>query len=130
MKLYKGKNGEVVEVLLPVNETETVELTIGGEPAIELVADTTDAALEKHVPDVKVEDGKVKVQVGSTAHPMLPEHWITNIWMEYPDGTVERATLVPGENPVAEFDVKGQNGNATVYEYCNLHGLWKKQILL
>ncbi len=126
MKLFKGKNGEVVEVLLPADDE--IELTIAGEPAVELVAGSTDAAVEKHVPDVKIEDGKVKVQVGSTAHPMLPAHWITNIWMEYPDGTVERAMLVPGEEPVAEFEVKDQKGKATVYEYCNLHGLWKKEI--
>lgn len=126
MKLYKGSNGEVVEVLLP--ENENIDIMINGVPAVALEADTTDAALEKHVPDVKVEDGKIKVQVGSTAHPMLPEHWITNIWMEYPDGNVERATLIPGEAPVAEFDVTDKHGKATVYEYCNLHGLWKKEI--
>lgn len=126
MKLYKGANGEVVEVILPVNEE--MDIMINGQPATLLTADSTDAAVEKHVPDVKVEDGKVKVQVGSTAHPMLPAHWITNIWMEYPDGSVEKATLLPGQEPVAEFDIKGPNGTATVYEYCNLHGLWKKDV--
>lgn len=58
---------------------------------------------------------------------MLPAHWITNIWMEYPDGSVEKQTLFPGQEPVAVFDVKGQSGKAAVYEYCNLHGLWKKE---
>lgn len=128
MKLYKGENGEVVEVLLPVDDE--VEMTINGKPAVLLQADSTDAAVEKHVPEVKIEDGKIKVQVGSTAHPMLPAHWITNIWMEYPDGNVEKATLIPGEAPVAEFDIKDKHGKATVYEYCNLHGLWKKDIEL
>lgn len=126
MKLYKGANGEVVEVLLPV--TEDVDLMINGLPAVLLEADTTDAAVEKHVPDVKIEDGKVKVQVGSTPHPMIDTHWITNIWMEYPDGNVEKATLIPGEAPVAVFDLKDKHGKATVYEYCNLHGLWKKEL--
>lgn len=126
MKLYKGPNGELVEVLLPVQED--VELTIGGQPAVLLTADTTDAATEKHVPAVKKEGDIVKVQVGEVAHPMLPAHWITNIWIEYPDGSVEKQTLVPGEEPVAEFNVAGKNGTATVYEYCNLHGLWKKEI--
>lgn len=125
MKLYRGTNGEVVELLLPVNEN--VDIQINGQPAVLVEADTTDAALEKHVPDVKVEDGKVKVQVGSTPHPMLEKHWITDIWMEYPDGTVEKAVLMPGSEPVAKFDVKDKHGKATVYEYCNLHGLWKKE---
>lgn len=129
MNLYKGANGEVVEVLLPAGEEE-ITLTINGAPAEKLAAGTSDGATEKHVPDVKVEDGKVKVQVGSVKHPMLEKHWITNIWMEYPDGTVEKATLVPGDEPVAVFDVKDKHGKATVYEYCNLHGLWKKDVEL
>lgn len=126
MKLYKSAQGDVVEVVLPVDKE--LDITINGEPAVLLEAGSTDAALEKHVPDVKVEDGKVSVQVGSTKHPMLPAHLITNIWMEYPDGSVEKQTLFPGQEPVAVFDVKGQSGKAAVYEYCNLHGLWKKEI--
>lgn len=128
MKLFKGANGEVVEVILPADAD--LELAINGQPAELLVAGSTDAAKEKHVPEVKVEDGKVKVQVGSTPHPMLEKHWITNIWMEYPDGTVEKVTLLPGEEPVAEFEIKDKKGTATVYEYCNLHGLWKAEIEL
>lgn len=61
---------------------------------------------------------------------MLDNHYITNIWVEYPDGTVEKKTLKPGEAPNAEFDITDVNGKVTVYEYCNLHGLWKKEIEL
>lgn len=128
MNLYKGPNGEVVEVVYP--ENEAVDITINGEPAVLLEADTTDAALEKHVPAVKVEDDKLKVQIGETKHPMLDKHFITNIWVEYPDGTVEKTSLLPGEEPVAEFDIKDQHGTVKVYEYCNIHGLWKKEIEL
>ena len=126
MKLFKGKNGELVEVL-NAPEEETI-ITLNGEPLAELKAGTTDAALEKHVPALKKEGDKLFVQVGEVEHPMLPEHWITNIWAEYADGTVERATLIPGEKPVAEFDIKGKDGKVTVYEFCDLHGLWKKEI--
>ena len=128
MKLYKGKNGEVVEVIYaPEGE---LDLTLGGEPMVELVADTTDAALEKHVPAVIKEGDKLHVQVGEVQHPMLNEHYITNIWVEYPGGTVDKTTLKPGEEPVAVFDIKDKNGKVSVYEYCNLHGLWKKEIEL
>lgn len=128
MNLYKGVNGELVEVLLPLDQD--TDLLIGGQPAVRLTAGSTDAALEKHVPAVVKDGNKVHVQVGSTAHPMLDTHWITNIWMEYPDGTVVKKVLHPGEEPVAEFDVTDKHGKATVYEYCNLHGLWKKDIEL
>lgn len=129
MKLFKDdKTGIVLEAVLAPEEIE--EITINGNPARVLEADSTDAALEKHVPAVNVEDGKLKVQVGETKHPMLDAHWITNIWVEYPDGRIEKKTLKPGEEPVAEFDVAEVTGPVSVYEYCNLHGLWKKDLTL
>ncbi|MCF0246879.1 MAG: desulfoferrodoxin [Ileibacterium sp.] len=126
MKLFKGSKGELVEVLAPVGEDITID--INGAPAKELKAGTTDAALEKHVPAVTKEGNELKVQVGEVAHPMLPEHWITNVWAEFEDGSVDKKTLLPGQEPVAVFDVTGKSGKAVVYEFCNLHGLWKKEI--
>lgn len=82
------------------------------------------------MPAVIKEGDKLHVQVGEVQHPMLNEHYITNIWVEYPDGTVDKTTLKPGEEPVAVFDIKDKNGKVSVYEYCNLHGLWKKEIEL
>lgn len=98
-------------------------LTCCGEPMKELKANTTDGATEKHVPDVKFENGKLKVQVGSTLHPMLPEHYIEWIAVVTENGT-QRVSLAPGEEPVAEFCIDVPAG-AEVFEYCNLHGLWK-----
>lgn len=86
-----------------------------------LVANTTDASKEKHVPDISKEDGKIKVAVGSTLHPMLPEHYIQWIALAA-DGRLEFKYLKPGEEPIAEFS-DAESG--TVYEYCNIHGLWK-----
>ena len=59
-----------------------VPLVCCGEQMEELVANTTDAALEKHVPDVKVDGSNVHVQVGSTLHPMTPEHYITFVCLQ------------------------------------------------
>ena len=52
---------------------------------------------------------------------MVPEHYIEWIAL-VTDKTVERVYLAPGEEPKAVFDDVGE---ADVYEYCNLHGLWK-----
>ena len=41
-----------------------------------LKANTTDAAVEKHVPVVTQEGNKITVAVSSVEHPMLPEHYI------------------------------------------------------
>lgn len=97
------------------------ELVCCGQAMTKLEANVTDAALEKHVPAISKEEGKIKVAVGSTLHPMLPEHHIE--WIALFSGNkVEFAFLNPGEDPKAEFP-DAESG--TVYEYCNIHGLWK-----
>ena len=73
-----------------------------GEPMVELKANDTDGAKEKHVPDVAVEDGVIKVKVGSVEHPMLDAHYITMIALETEKG-VQAKFLKPGEAPAAEF---------------------------
>ncbi len=95
-----------------------------GEPMKELKAGTTDGALEKHVPVYDVENGKVSVTVGSVEHPMLPEHYIEWIVLKTKKGTQLRR-LAPGEAPKACFAVCEGDEVEAVYEYCNLHGLWK-----
>lgn len=92
-----------------------------GQNMTKLVANSTDAAKEKHVPDVRREGGKIKVTVGSTPHPMLPEHYIEWIAL-VTDDKVDLKYLKPGEAPRAEFD---EVPSGDVYAYCNLHGLWK-----
>ena len=57
-----------------------------GEKMSEIVANTTDAAFEKHVPAVTVDGSKVTVSVGSVAHPMIPEHYIQFILLETTNG--------------------------------------------
>ena len=97
-----------------------------GDPMAELAANTTDGAKEKHVPDVKVEDGVIKVQVGSVEHPMLDKHYIQFIAVDTEKG-VQVKWLNPGEAPKAEFTLADDKA-VSVYEYCNLHGLWKADI--
>ncbi len=92
-----------------------------GQDMIKLEANTTDAALEKHVPVVTKVGGTIKVAVGSTLHPMLPEHHIEWIAL-VADGKVEFKFLKLSEEPKAEFKAVS---SGEIYEYCNLHGLWK-----
>jgi desulfoferrodoxin len=111
------KCGNMVAVLKNGGGT----LTCCGQPMTKLTANTTDAAQEKHVPVVTKADGKIKVAVGATLHPMQPEHYIE--WIALVAG--EKLTvqfLKPGEEPKTEFC---EAPAGTVYEYCNLHGLWK-----
>lgn len=100
-------------------------LTCCGQAMTKLAANPTDAAKEKHVPVATIEGGKIKVTVGSTMHPMLQEHRIE--WIAFvAEDKVEFRFLKPGDEPKAEF-AKAESG--TVYAYCNLHGLWKTDLV-
>lgn len=107
--------------MVGVIEDSGVKIVCCGEPMTELAANTTDAAQEKHVPAATREDGRLKVTVGSTAHPMLEEHHIT--WIAIAQGeNTQREILDKTGSPTAEFCV--EEGPVRVYAYCNLHGLW------
>lgn len=112
--------GQMVAVLKEGGGT----LTCCDQPMTELKANTSDGAKEKHVPDIKVEDGKIKVQIGSTLHPSTPEHYIEWIAL-VTDDKVQLTYLLPGNDPRAEFEAVEAG---TIYEYCNLHGLWKAEL--
>lgn len=97
-----------------------------GEPMKEVVANTTDAATEKHVPVVEVNGDTLTAKVGSVTHPMEDAHYIQWIYVETEKGG-QRKALKPGEAPEADFKFVDDKPVA-VYEYCNLHGLWKADV--
>ena len=98
-----------------------------GESMVEMVPNTTDAAVEKHVPAVTVEGNIVTVVVGEAAHPMIEEHYIQWIALETKQGA-QRKPLCPGQEPKAVFALADGDEAVAAYAYCNLHGLWKKDI--
>lgn len=91
----------------------------------ELVANTTDAAKEKHVPVVLVDQNKVHVTVGSVLHPMTEAHHIAFIALVTDKKSVLKK-LDPTGSPEADFILQENEKLLHVYEYCNLHGLWVK----
>ncbi len=95
-----------------------------GEPMKELVPGTTDAATEKHVPAVTRDGNKIDVVVGSTEHPMEEKHWIVVIATVQGE-KVQVQYLTHEDEPRASFEI--EDGPVVVYEYCNLHGLWKAE---
>ncbi len=103
-----------------------VPLVCCGQKMEALVPNTTEAAGEKHLPVVTVEDGAVYVRVGEVAHPMLDEHSIQWVYLETENGG-QRKALKPGDAPEVTF-ATGDDTPVAVYAYCNLHGLWKTEI--
>ena len=124
LKLYKCAHcGNIVEMV----EDKGVNPVCCGELMQELVANTTDAAQEKHVPVIEQEGSKVVVKVGSVEHPMLEEHHISFIAVVFEDGSYAVKELEHTGEPVAVFPI-GSAKPVAAYEFCNLHGLWKAEI--
>lgn len=98
-----------------------------GEKMEEVIPNTTDAAQEKHVPEVTVSGSEVKALVGSIAHPMTEEHSIQWVYLQTNKGG-QRKCLAPNEEPSVIFCLAEDETPVAVYAYCNLHGLWKKEI--
>ncbi|MEG3042791.1 MAG: desulfoferrodoxin family protein, partial [Clostridium sp.] len=86
-----------------------------------------DGAVEKHIPGVKVDGNKVYVNVGSVPHPMVEAHYIGWIYVKTNEGGHRKDLVVPNE---AKVEIALNEGEVVseVYAYCNLHGLWKKEI--
>ena len=103
-----------------------VPIVCCGEPMEELIPNSIDASQEKHVPAVTVEGDTVTVDIGSVAHPMLPEHYIEWVYLQTEQGG-QRKALKPGQEPKAVFALKDDKAIA-VYAYCNLHGLWVSKL--
>lgn len=121
MEVYKCEAcGNIVEVLTAGGG----ELTCCGSAMVKMTENTTDAAVEKHVPALEKKDGGWQVNVGSVDHPMTDDHFIE--WIELIVGEkVYREFLSPGEKPAAFFPVDAATVKCRAY--CNLHGLWKSE---
>jgi superoxide reductase len=112
--------GNIVEML----HAGAGELVCCGEPMALIKENTVDAAKEKHVPVIERNGDIITVKVGTVAHPMEEKHYIE--WIELlADGRIYRKHLKPGDKPEAVFMCKAEK--VVAREYCNLHGLWKKE---
>ena len=121
-KFFKCRHcGNVIEKVVD----KGVPVVCCGERMEELIPNTVEASGEKHVPVVTLVDEKtIKVEVGSIAHPMLPEHRIAFVYIETERGGI-RVNLT--DKPEAVIYL-GDEKPVAVYEYCNLHGLWKTEL--
>ena len=124
MKFYKCEGCGKIAVLFRESACPT---KCCGEPMVEVVPGTVDAAREKHIPDVAVEGNLVKVKVGSVEHLMLDAHYIEWIILETNQG-FQKKDLKPGQAPVAVFALAEGETPIAAYESCNLHGIWKADI--
>ncbi len=123
MKFFKCSHcGNIIAFM----ESKGVSVMCCGQKMEELVPGSTDAAAEKHVPVITVDGNTVTVTVGDVAHPMTEEHHIAWIILETKNG-FQKKELSPTGAPSATFALADDEAVAA-YAYCNLHGLWKKEL--
>jgi superoxide reductase len=96
-----------------------------GEKMSELVPNTVEASVEKHLPVVTVSGNDLNIQIGSVLHPMEDAHHIVFLYVETDAGS--RKCLKIGKEPKISLNFSNCKPIA-VYAYCNLHGLWKTDI--
>lgn len=117
MKFFKNElTGEIF------TEIEKEKYT-GSEKFEEVVPNTTEAALEKHIPVIEVNGNSVTVTVGEVIHPMTAEHYIQWISLET-EKSYQKKDLTPEDSPIATFTISDNDKVLRAYEHCNLHGLW------
>ncbi len=122
MNLYYCKHCKNIIAFVKENNPNII---CCGEKMEELIPGTVDASLEKHIPVVEQNGNVVTVTVGSVIHPMENAHYIEWIILETTNGVYHK-NLKPGIAPVANFTLEEGEEVVAAYEYCNLHGFWKK----
>ena len=98
-----------------------------GKRMSELVPNTVEASMEKHLPAVTVSGNNISVTIGSAPHPMEEAHHIGFVYVETELGG-QRKCLKIGDEPKLSFCFMDDKPVA-VFAYCNLHGLWKTEII-
>ena len=97
-----------------------------GEKMLELTPNTTDGALEKT--RSRGDGRRFEGQRGGRQH--RAPHVGRALYPVHRFGDEERLhyrkDLKPGDEPKAEFMLSEGDAVEAVYEFCNLHGLWKK----
>jgi len=122
-KFYVCKHcGNMVNML----NVSGVPMVCCGENMEEVVANTTDAAQEKHIPVITVENDQVLIKVGSVPHPMTQEHRIVWIYLQTDKG--EQLNCIDTQDKAETcFKLCDNDKVIAAFAYCNLHGLWKAE---
>ena len=99
VKFYKCKIcGNVIGLI----SGDAKHMTCCGNEMEELVANTTDAAVEKHVPVCNKVGDFIEVKVGEVEHPMAEDHYI--MWIaQVSENQTTRIRLNPGDKREAKF---------------------------
>lgn len=99
-------------------------MTCCGQKMELMVANSEEAAIEKHKPVYEKVEDEIVVKVGEIEHPMDKDHYI--VWIaQVSDNQTTRIRLYPEQDTAVRFKyIPG----SILYAYCNKHGLWKTEV--
>ena len=117
------KCGNIVEVI----KASGVPIVCCGVPMVELVPNTVEASLEKHIPMYEINGNNVFIKVAEVEHPMEKEHYIEWILIKTNNG-FQIKYLNYTDKPECNFTLSDGDRLEAVYAYCNLHGLWVNDV--
>jgi superoxide reductase len=122
--------GNITEVL----HTGVGELVCCNQPMKLEAVKKEDEGVEKHLPVItelppNVCQGKdgFNIKIGEKEHPSEEHHYIEWIEINTKDGKSGKRFLAPGEKPEADFYTRVEIDS--VRAYCNIHGLWEKNVV-
>ena len=90
---------------------------------------TTGESHKKHLPVISIKNinenvQEIKVKVGELEHPMIPEHYITNIMFYADEEYVGGIALTHNLKPEGSVSINIKCKKISVIEHCNIHGDW------
>ena len=91
-------------------------------------ANTEDADNEKHIPVIHRYNTNVHILIGEKPHPMTEQHYISHIFLQTDKGLYMH-NLGSDEATEAVFKINPDENIAAAYAWCNLHGLWKNDVI-
>lgn len=125
MKFYKCSIcGQIAAIV----EGTGVPLVCCGEEMEEMIPGSVDASVEKHVPVIEVMGDEVIVSIGSAPHPMTEGHHIAWVSLQTKFGN-QRKELKANAEPAVCFRICEGDEVIAAYAFCNLHGLWKSDLI-
>ena len=90
------------------------------------IVKTEDILLEKHVPVIEKTNLWFNMKVWEIEHSMSDEHYIEWIEITFSNWLIQKKFLNLNDKP--EIILKTVYDIVKVRIYCNLHGLWEKNI--
>lgn len=119
LKLKKcPKCHALIEVL---QESQKDEFYCCNTKMEDVIINDQEASYEKHIPNYTIKDDKIIIKIN---HVMEKDHYIQMIAIQTKNELYKKY-LTKEDAPEVIFQY---NGSATIYSYCNKHGLWKIKV--